>query len=257
MGESKIERVIGGWMKQEDKGTTERVPRLHYASQSACPLYCSGNFNLKCCDDRFSSLHCEHGTGSILSISSTPPVPPSTWHEELSETRATYGSLCSYALPQQCNRYLEKPKNNNQKMSAVDERVAEKRKLEEKDTENGVAAKGAKVENGIVAAAGDAQIKDLRSDKNASLKENKEKTTNENHDGEHDEDGEEAADGEEGVEESSGGEDESLGDEEDGGSEDDEASIGSEETDGQGDGEGGDFGDDDDVEGEEGGESEE
>uniref|UniRef100_A0A8R1TKG9 Uncharacterized protein n=1 Tax=Onchocerca volvulus TaxID=6282 RepID=A0A8R1TKG9_ONCVO len=165
--------------------------------------------------------------------------------------------MCSYALPQQCNRYLEKPKNNNQKMSAVDERVAEKRKLEEKDTENGVAAKGAKVENGIVAAAGDAQIKDLRSDKNASLKENKEKTTNENHDGEHDEDGEEAADGEEGVEESSGGEDESLGDEEDGGSEDDEASIGSEETDGQGDGEGGDFGDDDDVEGEEGGESEE
>ncbi|OZC10032.1 hypothetical protein X798_02879 [Onchocerca flexuosa] len=101
-------------------------------------------------------------------------------------------------------------------MSAVDERVAEKRKLEEKDTENGVAAKGAKVENGIIAAAGDAQIKDLRSDKNASLKENKEKTTNENHDGEHDEDGEEAADGEEGVEESSGGEDESLGDEEDG-----------------------------------------
>lgn len=64
MGESKIERVIGGWMKQEDKGTTERVPRLHYASQSACPLYCSGNFNLKCCDDRFSSLHCEHGTVS-------------------------------------------------------------------------------------------------------------------------------------------------------------------------------------------------
>lgn len=36
-------------------------------------------------------------------------------------------------------------------MSAVDERVAEKRKLEEKDTENGVAAKGAKIENGIVA----------------------------------------------------------------------------------------------------------
>ncbi|VBB31626.1 unnamed protein product [Acanthocheilonema viteae] len=139
-----------------------------------------------------------------------------------------------------------------------DERVAEKRKLEEKDTENGVAAKGAKIENGIVAATGDAQVRDLRPDKNTPLKENKEKTTNENHDGEHEEDGEEAADGEEGIEESSGGEDdESLGDEEDGGSEDDEASIGSEESDGQGDGEGGDFGDDDDVEGEEGGESEE
>lgn len=36
-------------------------------------------------------------------------------------------------------------------MSAIDERVAEKRKLEDKDTENGVAAKGAKVENGVVA----------------------------------------------------------------------------------------------------------
>uniref|UniRef100_A0A915PIC7 Uncharacterized protein n=1 Tax=Setaria digitata TaxID=48799 RepID=A0A915PIC7_9BILA len=154
--------------------------------------------------------------------------------------------------------YRENPNSNSkEKMSAVDERVAEKRKLEEKDPENGVAAKGAKMENGVVTAAGDAQVRDLRPDKNASLKENKEKT-NENHDGEHEEDGEEAADGEEGIEESSGGEDdESLGDEEDGGSEDDEASIGSEESDGQGDGEGGDFGDDDDVEGEEGGESEE
>lgn len=38
-------------------------------------------------------------------------------------------------------------------MSAVDERVAEKRKLDEKDTENGVAAKGAKIENGIVAVS--------------------------------------------------------------------------------------------------------
>ncbi|VDP18623.1 unnamed protein product [Onchocerca flexuosa] len=165
-----------------------RQKEHHYASQSACPLYFSGNFNLKCCDDRFtilfSSLHREYGTmkegkkkesyesfggnaedqgcvvivrekrafrDSILSISSTLPVLSSNWHEELNETRAAYGSLCSYALPQQCNRYLEKPNNNNRKMSAVDERVAEKRKLEEKDTENGVAAKGAKVENGIIA----------------------------------------------------------------------------------------------------------
>ncbi|VDN06783.1 unnamed protein product [Thelazia callipaeda] len=146
----------------------------------------------------------------------------------------------------------------NRKMSAVDERVAEKRKMDEKDAENGVAAKGAKLENGITAAVGgDTQVKDLK-DKNAFLKEGSDKATNENHDGEHEEDIEDGADGEDGVEESSGGEDdESLGDEEDAGSDDDEASIVSEESDGQGDGDGGDFGDDDDVEGEDGGESEE
>ncbi|VDD87559.1 unnamed protein product [Enterobius vermicularis] len=224
------------------------------ASLSVCCSHHTNRLKYTCCRfGRFAFVRCYlvmAAAAAVCSVSllDSREVNYNEWRETVS-TRPSHDIWCVFSLDNFHSSFIIEVYVcfiliTVANMSAVEERVAEKRHLDDKDVENGVAAKEAKLENGSAVHA------EKDSTKISSLKEKKVEENKK------DEENGEDAEGEDGNEESSGDEGDSVGDEEEGGSEDEEASVGSEE--GSTDAEGGDPEEDDgeDGEGEEG-ESEE